>query len=545
MSKGAPSLLLSTAIELMSGKSTSLQLMERAIKLASLDVNKNVILAAPGEHAAALKMAAGIDSRRNVGGAQLSLLAGVPISIKDNFNVEGAPATAGSSMLSDYVSAFDSTIVTKLRAADAIPCLRANMDEFGMGSSMLNSAYGPCANPWTPPGSAKLTPGGSSGGSACAVASGIAFAAIGSDTGGSVRLPASFCGVVGFKPTYGTISRHGLIAYASSMDTPGILAQSVFDAALLYDVVGGYDANDSNSVGGSSLQSTLSTSSSSSVLTCASSLLKYCDSNSAPLALHNSQGAARALKSLSGNCSLKGVVVGVVDEFILAELSPDTTKAWEGAVQMLVDAGATVKSVSVPALKLALPAYYVLACAEASSNLSRYDGIRYGARSCSGRSDFLSEVAATRGLSFGPEVVKRLLTGTYVLTSDATETYYLKALEARAALRRQFEDCFSGQGVTVCVCPTSPSPPYPLQSPPGSADLLLNDVFTVPANLASLPCVSVPVATGRVQDTGALYPIGMQVMAAPLAEIDVLRAARAMEQRADFHNLLPSHLCSV
>jgi aspartyl-tRNA(Asn)/glutamyl-tRNA(Gln) amidotransferase subunit A len=388
------------------------------------------------------------------------------------------------------------------------------MDEFGMGSSTSHSAYGPALNPWNSTTHSSpedvLSPGGSSGGSAGVVASFLCHGAIGSDTGGSVRQPASFCGVVGFKPSYGSLSRHGLISYASSFDTPGVLARSVMDAALLFDAMyRGKDENDPTSV-----NLFPSTALSKSLFSPGAPLSSLLSPSSPPLSA--SSPALDILQSLSesqselSSSSLHGVVVGVPSEYSLTELDPQIRAHWETSLRMLRDAGATIRPVSAPSLRMALPTYYLLACAEASSNLSRYDGIRYGYRSSpsltsrrSGAGDPLESIAGdlhremsrSRGEGFGPQVLRRILAGTFVLSESAHHDYFDRAVLARQRIVAELgglldlESPLTEGRVDCIVGPTSPILPFYQAEQPDFASMLLNDFMTVAANLTGAPAI--------------------------------------------------------
>jgi aspartyl-tRNA(Asn)/glutamyl-tRNA(Gln) amidotransferase subunit A len=463
----------------------------------------------------------------------MSILAGIPISVKDNFNTVGLKTTAASRMLENYNSAYDAEVVTRIRAAGGIICAKANLDEFGMGSSMINSAFGACSSPWSKAVENAVTPGGSSGASAVLVASGVVTAAIGSDTGGSVRQPASFCGIVGLKPTYGSLSRHGLIAYASSMDTPGIMTKSVVDAAITFSALAGKDEKDPSSI--------------STNHTALVSNLLGCDFPSGADITSDKIKQLMKLSSESSNDELKGMKVGIPHEFILDEMDSGIADLWKAAAKELENAGATVVTVSLPSYKLSLPCYYVLACAEASSNLSRFDGFRYGnvelAKANVGVShskaegpkvshsahDFLQLIASSRGSLFGPEVIKRILTGTFVLTKGAIDNFYGKAQIVRQQIVKETMEAFD-QEVDVMLFPTSPKLPFHLAQPPKGIHMLLHDIFTVTANITGCPAVSVPV------DVCQGLPVGLQLMSKHNNELGILKAALALERRFRFHD---------
>jgi aspartyl-tRNA(Asn)/glutamyl-tRNA(Gln) amidotransferase subunit A len=464
-------------------------------------------------------------AQRAAGGRPLH---GIPIAVKDNFCTAGVRTTASSRMLADFVPPYSATAVARLEAAGAVVVGKTNMDEFGMGSATLFSHFGETVSPWSPPPSSqnsglRLTAGGSSGGSAVAVATGACLAALGSDTGGSVRQPAALCGLVGLKPSYGHISRHGLIPYASSLDCPGLLTRTVADAALVLDVVAGPDL-----LGDS---------------TCLDRPHRPC--------------FTEAMQAAGLGLSLRGVKVGLPAEFGVRELEPSTMTAWEEGARLLRDAGAEVVPVSIPSIPLALPAYFVIACAEASSNLARYDGIRYGHRASSawagsssateGESEAEDQgalhafITASRSEGFGPEVQRRILAGCRVLSARAYSAYYEKALAARVCIRQDMVQALSQ--VDVLLTPATPSGPFPLTTPAEPAALMLNDVMTVPASLAGLPAVSVPVAVVPSSFAADVpVPLGLQLIGRPLGERELLHVARALEARCDFARHIPEYV---
>ncbi len=411
--------------------------------------------------------------------ADLSLpLGGIPIAVKDNICIKGAPTRCASRMLADFRSPYDATAVTRLRAAGAIPFGRANMDEFAMGSFGKNSAYGPTDNPAAP----GHVPGGSSSGSAAAVAGGMAIAALGSDTGGSIRQPASHCGIVGMKPTYGRISRYGLVAFASSLDQIGPITQNVEDAALLLNVLCGHDKKDSTS----SLEPTTDF----------------------------TAGLGK---------SIKGARIGLPKEYLTDGNDPAVTAALQTAITKLTELGAEIVEISLPHAEAVVAAYYIIACAEASSNLSRFDGIRYGhrAQNTNGLDDLYSR---SRAEGFGPEVKRRIILGTYVLSSGFYDAYYAKAQKVRALVARDFANAF--EQVDFILGPVAPTPAPALQGADMTPlQIYLADIYTIPANLAGLPGISVPCP----QPAGA-RPVGVQLLGKHFAEVDLLRVASALEQ---------------
>lgn len=557
--------LLKTAMEMASGQKTCSELVSKMISKSSHETVRGMMMS-NFDPADTLKAADVYDNNMKFGKLQ-SVVSGIPISVKDNFNVATSQTSAGSRILNGFISSVDATPVHRLRSNGAILCARANMDEFGMGSSMLNSAYGICRNPWTKPGGPALTPGGSSGGSAALVASGIVPAALASDTGGSVRQPASFCGVVGFKPTYGMISRFGLVPYASSMDTPGIITQSVTDAAIMLDAVSGIDSADMTSIRSTKITSKMLK-------------LPFSLEHDVLMPPVSPTEINRMIEATKVMVNLKGLVVGLPMESNLHEISPTVRELWQHTISALEDAGAEVREVSIPSLRHALPCYYLIACAEASSNLARYDGIRFGHRSDqfkgidvthankpstpndaqrehlsaitrSTTQDLFKMISKSRGEGFGSEVIKRILTGTFVLSNDAYDEYYGKAAIMRKEIQRDVDIMFRS-GVHLLLSPTTPELPFFINSPPDVASMMINDTLTVPANLCGSPAISIPVGIAnrcsptygrdspRNETTDSIVPVGMQIMGPQLGEIDLLRAALAIEQRMNFDRLIPS-----
>lgn len=393
---------------------------------------------------------------------------------------------------------------------------QTNMDEFGMGSSTSHSAYGRCVNPWST-SQVSLVPGGSSGGSASVVAAGAAFGALGSDTGGSVRQPASHCGVVGLKPTYGLIPRFGLISYASSLDTPGLLARCVKDVALLLDGTAGADDRDP---------------------TCAP----------VPSSPGVYEAAVDSAACVSSSTCLRGLRVGIPEDFNVEELDPAVRTVWENSALSLAAAGASLVPVSIPSVPRALPAYVILASAEASSNLARYDGVRYGGGSIVHHSDgrtgsggLCEQYSAVRSALFGAEVKRRILSGCFVLSESAYHAYYESALAIRAKLRLEFIHALSQ--VDVLLAPSAPAPPSPISTNvvhKSSAESFLDDIFTVPASLAGVPAMSVPAGTTQVVYDGytVTAPIGMQLIGRPCGEAGLLIAAAQLEALVKFEGLV-------
>ncbi len=437
----------------------------------------------------ALSCARAVD-RLRADGTALGPLAGVPIALKDNLNVRGMRTTASSRILEHFVPPYDATVVQRLENAGAIIVGKTNCDEFAMGSSTENSAFGPVRNPWA----LDRIPGGSSGGSAAATAARCVPLALGSDTGGSIRQPASFCGVVGLKPTYGRVSRYGLLAFASSLDQIGPFARTVADAALVLSVLSGADP---------------------------------CDATTAE------QPVPDFTSALTGD--VKGVRVGVPRAFVNDGVDDDVLRAFEVTLGALRDAGATLIDVDLPHATYAIPVYYLVCTAEASSNLARYDGVKYGYRSPSAKDEGLKAMySRTRDEGFGPEVKRRIMLGTYVLSAGYYDAFYLKALQVRTLLQRDYEQAF--QRADVIAMPTSPTPPFRLGEKTGDPlQMYLADVFTVSANLAGLPGVSVP--CGFSSDG---LPIGFQLMGRMFDESTVLRVADAYERSTDWHTRSPS-----
>jgi len=475
--------LLECARALASGAATSESLVEAALLRAAAD-RCGAFAGLRAEAARAEAREA--DARRRRGEAR-SPLDGVPVAIKDNLVQEGEPTTCASRILEGFVSPYTATAVARLREAGAVVVGRTNMDEFAMGSSSEHSVYGAVRNPWDP----ARTPGGSSGGSAAAVAAGSVPGALGSDTGGSIRQPASFCGLCGLKPTYGRVSRFGLVAFASSLDQVGVLARSAEDCALLLGAIAGHDPRDSTSI---------------------------------------PEPVPDYAAALTGDVS--DLVVGLPREYFPEEgVDPEVRERVRAAVAELQAAGAKVREVSLPHTRFAVPTYYLVATAEASSNLARYDGVRYGRRA-SGDGGLTGMYRRTRSEGFGAEVKRRILLGTYVLSAGYYEAYYRKAQQVRTLLRRDFEEAF--RGCDLLAAPTAPETAFPLGQRTGDpVAMYLSDVFTVSANLAGLPGLSLPCGLA-----GGL-PVGLQLLGPPLAEATLLRAADAFQRRTDHHEARP------
>ncbi|MGQ0831427.1 MAG: Asp-tRNA(Asn)/Glu-tRNA(Gln) amidotransferase subunit GatA [Microthrixaceae bacterium] len=409
-------------------------------------------------------------------GADPGPLAGVPVALKDNLCTRGVPTTCSSRILEGWKPPYDATVVQRLRAAGAIAIGKTNLDEFAMGSSTENSAFGPTKNPHDP----TKVPGGSSGGSAVAVAAGFAALALGSDTGGSIRQPAALCGVVGMKPTYGRVSRYGLVAFASSLDQIGPFAATVADAAALYEVLAGHDPADSTSI----------------------------PEPLAPVSARLGDG-------------VEGLRVGVVKELLDIEgIAPDVAARATAAAEALEASGAKVEEVSVPAVIYGLSAYYLIAPAEASSNLARYDGVRYGLRVDGPTTGEMYDRTRTAG--FGPEVMRRIMLGTYALSAGYYDAFYGKAQKVRTLIIRDFQAAY--ERCDVLLSPTSPTTAFDLGAKADPLAMYLNDVCTIPSNLAGHPAMSVPFGVGVDG-----LPVGVQVMANALDEVTMFRVAAALE----------------
>jgi len=460
-----------------------LSVAEAAAKIAAGEVSREEYFAAWMEAAAGDELNAYLFSVENADDYEVAEgpLSGIPVAVKDIFCTEGSPTTAGSKILEGYVPPYTAHAVRQLDAAGARVLGKTNMDEFAMGSSNENSAYGPVLNPWD----RGRVPGGSSGGSAAVVAGGLAPCALGTDTGGSIRQPASLCGIVGLKPTYGAISRYGMIAFASSLDQAGPIAKTVDDAAILLKSMSGHDPKDSTSL----------------------------------------PDAVPDFPSFVGK-AVKGLRIGVPKEYRVDGMPPDIEALWAKGIEWLKDAGCEIVDVSLPHTKYALPTYYIVAPAEASSNLARYDGMRYGLR-VDGKS--LTDVyEESRGHGFGDEVKRRILIGTYVLSAGYYDAYYLKAQKVRRRIADDFDQAF--QKVDALLTPTAPSAAFALGDI--NADpiaMYLNDVFTVTVNLAGLPGISLPAGL----DANGL-PLGLQLIGRALDEGTIFSLAGALEKAAAF-----------
>ena len=441
----------------------------------------------------ALSQARASDERRakaRAAGTAVHALEGIPIGIKDVISVAGQPLTAASRMLANFVSPYDATVTRKLKAAGAICWGRLNLDEFAMGSSTENSAFGVTSTPWD----LERVPGGSSGGSAASVAAGEAIASLGSDTGGSIRQPAALCNIVGLKPSYGRVSRYGLIAFASSLDQIGPFARSVEDAATVLGAISGHDPKDSTSL-----------------------KMEVPDYN---------KGIADLAKSG------RKWKLGIPKEYFGEGLDPEVGAAVQAAIDEYRKQGCEIREVSLPHTKYAIAAYYIFATAECSSNLARFDGVRYGHRSKDAK-DALDLYFKTRAEGFGPEVKRRIILGTYVLSSGYYDAYYLRAQKVRTLIRRDFLEAY--KQVDAIVTPTSPTPAFKKgEKAANPLAMYLNDIYTIGVNLAGLPGISIPCGF-----TGGGLPVGLQVIGQPFKETELLAVARTYEERNDWRMRFP------
>jgi len=453
-------------------------------RIARLDDTLNCFITTTPE--LALKQADAADAR--IARGEATALTGIPIAHKDIFCTQGVRTSCGSRMLHDFVSPYDATVVRKLAAAGAVTLGKTNMDEFAMGSSNETSFYGAVQNPWK----AGLVPGGSSGGSAAAVAARLCPIATGTDTGGSIRQPAALTGVTGLKPTYGRVSRFGMIAFASSLDQAGPIARTAEDAAIVLSAMSGFDERDSTSL-------------------------------------------TDDVPDLVGGLaeSIDGVRIGVPENFFDDGLAADNAAAVRAALSELETRGAKLKPIRLRNIHLSVPAYYVVAPAEASSNLSRFDGIRFGYRSSRAGDDLREFYMRNRGEGFGAEVKRRILTGTYVLSAGYYDAYYLQAQKVRRLISEDFASAF--EEVDVIAGPTTPTPAFPIgQKTDDPVQMYLNDIYTIGANLAGLPAMSIP--CGFVDG----LPVGLQLITAHLREDLLLRVAHHYQLATDWHEMLPA-----
>ncbi|GIU96340.1 MAG: glutamyl-tRNA(Gln) amidotransferase subunit A [Actinomycetota bacterium] len=479
MSRGSPDLCDLSASELgarlAAGEITCAELAESSLRrIEAVEPRLGAFLTRTPE--LARERAVELDAYLAAGGPRTSA-SGIPTALKDVLTTRGVRTTCGSRILADYVPPYDATAWARLSGAGAVLVGKTNCDEFAMGSSNEHSAFGPVRNPWD----LERVPGGSSGGSAAAVAAGEAVWALGTDTGGSVRQPAALCGIVGLKPTYGRVSRYGLIAFASSLDTVGCFTRSVRDAALLLRAIAGHDARDATSL-------------------------------DAPV-----EHPGRDLEA-----GVAGMRIGLVAGALEEGVEPGVREAVRTALDRLAALGAELEEVALPHAEHALSAYYLIAPSEASSNLARYDGVRYGVRAAGEHTDVAEMMARTRGRGFGPEVKRRVILGTYALSAGYYEAYYGQAQRVRTLIIRDYEAAF--ERVDVLVSPTSPTTAFRLgERLDDPLAMYLSDIFTIPANLAGVPAVSVPCGFADG------LPVGLQITGPPLAEARILRAASALE----------------
>ena len=467
---------------LAAGSLSAVELAEAGIRAMEAARGLNAFITETPE--IALDRARQSDARRAKGQAA-GPMDGIPVAIKDLFCTEGVLTTAASHILDGFVPPYESTVTANLRRAGAVMLGKTNLDEFAMGSANVTSYYGPVKNPWRAPDGKDRVPGGSSGGSAAAVAARVCPGATGTDTGGSIRQPGAFCGIVGMKPTYGRCSRWGVVAFASSLDQAGPMTRSVRDAAIMLGAMAGHDPK---------------------------------DSTSAAMVTPDFEAA------ITGD--VRGLRVGIPKEYRLDGMPAEIEALWQKGVEWLRDAGAVPVEVSLPHTRHALPTYYIVAPAEASSNLARYDGVRFGLRVPGGSLDEMYE--NTRGAGFGAEVQRRILIGTYVLSAGYYDAYYLKAQKLRTLIARDFSQAF--EKADVLLTPTAPSAAFVIgERMDDPIAMYLNDVFTVPASLAGLPGISVPAGL----DAQGL-PLGLHLIARPFDEATLFRAAGALEQAAAF-----------
>lgn len=480
------STLIETRDAIRLGQISSRECVQQSLaRIERLEPRLHALISYDGDRAMAAAQA--IDDRV-ARGESVGELAGVPVILKDNMCTSWGRTTCASRMLEGFEAPYNAHVVERLQAADAVIVGKANLDEFAMGSSTENSAFGATRNPWN----VDCVPGGSSGGSAVAVASGMALGSLGSDTGGSIRLPASFCGITGLKPTYGRVSRYGLVAYGSSLDQIGPFARTARDVAYLLKVIAGRDRRDSTSVD--------------------EPVPDY------PAALDKPLG---------------GLTVGYAEEYFGEGLDPEVRGLVEAAIEVYRAAGATIRAVPMPHMKYAIACYYIVAMAEASSNLARYDGVHYGYRTPAPK-DYVDVYCSSREEGFGAEVKRRIMLGTYVLSSGYYNAYYLKALKVRTLIRQDFDKAF--EQVDVIACPTSPVPPIRLgEKVDDPLAMYLMDVYTVSANLAGLPGLSIPCGF-----TSSGLPVGLQLMGRHFAEGRLLQAAHDFQTRTHWHTHVPA-----
>lgn len=470
---------------LKKGEVTSVEVTESFLnRIKTVDEKINSYISVTGE--LALKQADEADKRFK-NGKDLPPLLGIPLAIKDLICVEGVKTTCGSKILQNFIPSYSATVIARLQENGAVILGKANMDEFAMGSSNENSYFGPARNPWN----RNCVPGGSSGGSAAVVAADLCSGALGSDTGGSIRQPASFCGIVGMKPTYGRVSRFGLVAFASSLDQIGPMTKDVKDAALLMNVICGKDQFDSTSA---------------------------------------DTPVPDFTKSLIND--VKKMKIGIPKEYFVDGLEQDVEKSVSEAIKVYRDLGAECVDISLPHTEYAVATYYVLASAEASSNLARYDGVKYGYRADSSKS-LSGMYRSTRSEGFGDEVKRRIMLGTYVLSSGYYDAYYLKAQKVRTLIKKDFDDAF--EKCDVIITPTTPYPAFKVgEKVEDPLQMYLSDIFTISANLGGVPSISIPCGFA---ENG--LPIGMQIMAKHFDEESIFRSAHVFQQNTDYHSKKP------
>ncbi len=472
--------------KLRAGEITSVELTEACLSAADAAAELNAVVHPTPDLAREQALAADV----RIAAGDAPSMCGIPLGIKDLFCTKGVPSQAASAILNGFKPEYESTITSQLFDAGAVMIGKLNMDEFAMGSSNETSTYGNVINPWRRGNEdTALTPGGSSGGSASAVAADLCLAATGTDTGGSIRQPAAFVGITGLKPTYGRCSRWGVVAFASSLDQAGPMTKSVRDAAIMLQAMAGHDPKDSTSV---------------------------------EFPLPDFEAA------ITGD--IRGKTIGIPAEYRMEGMPDEIETLWSEGRQMLEDAGAKIVDISLPHTKYALPAYYVIAPAEASSNLARYDGVRYGHRAKLAQGDGITEMyEKTRAEGFGAEVQRRVMIGTYVLSAGFYDAYYNRARKVRTLIKKDFEDVFA-TGVDAILTPATPSAAFELGKKfDDPVQMYLNDVFTVTVNLAGLPGISVPVGSDRQG-----LPLGLQLIGKPWEEGELLNIAQTLEDRAGF-----------
>jgi len=469
-------------IELQSRGTATAEIIAEAFLASIRDRDSKVRAFQHVDDAAVREQARAVDVKRKAG-QQLGALAGVPVAIKDVLCTKDVPTTCSSKMLQNFVPPYDAHVIEKLKAADAVLIGKTNMDEFAMGSSTENSAYFTTRNPWD----LERIPGGSSGGSAAAVAACFAAVSLGTDTGGSIRQPASLCGIVGMKPTYGRVSRYGLIAFASSLDQVGPFTHDVYDQALMMEVIAGHDNRDSTSV---------------------------------------DRAVPTYTRSL--DIPIKPLTIGVAKEYFGGGLDSEVEASIRTAIKEYEKLGATVKEVSLPHSKYAIAVYYLVATAEASSNLARYDGMHYGHRT-KGKHDLISTYSRTRAEGFGKEVQRRIMLGTYALSSGYKDAYYLKALKVRRLIKNDFDQAFSE--CDVILGPTAPTAAFKIgEKSSDPLAMYLSDIYTISCNLAGIAGISIPCGFTKIG-----LPIGLQIQAPPFEEEKMLRVAKMFENATDWH----------